>query len=56
MVDFLVFNIYILPAIVPAHAPHSDGMDGLVVEQAEIMGVNQTETHTVQVHVQILAL
>ena len=45
-----------VPSIVADNSPHTDGVDGLRVEDGVVSGVNQTQAVTVNVHVQVLAL
>lgn len=44
------------PAVVPPHTPHPDGMDGLAVEQGQVLRVHQLQGAFVEVHEQVLAL
>ena len=46
----------LLPAIVPPPTPHPDGVDGLAVQVAAVIRVNQPQTLAVYVHEQVLAL
>lgn len=55
-ISLITLNCEHWPAIVPAHPPHPDGLYGLGVEGGEVLGVHQSQTVTVQVHVQILTL
>ena len=49
------WGVYI-PSIISPYAPHTDGLDRLYVQHAQVLGIYQREMLAVKVHKQILPL